>query len=467
MKLFCKEQRIIPSARTYIENRQQKTGKGMVINMRKRKEEFTIEMIPEYSRRKLLGYAESFRDLAELFEEEEREGWEEKREKENAAASEEEKETASEEEKRTASEEKESVSETEKAAAWEEWDRQEYLWQKKLCENRGLLAEHLKEMAYIMTDVAQETCRYHPIGERTYKRVAHYLKEAGIFLKDFLMLKNEDGHLEINLMMKARMQQNIVMEDVANLISAAMDVRIRTARNEPVFMEREWRSYRFLEEPAFHILTGFAKAVKESEKISGDNYSFCEIEQGKMAVILSDGMGSGEKACEESEKVIEMMERLLEAGFRKEAAIQIINGALAAGGQEQNMSTLDICELNLYTGACDFIKVGAACTYIKREHLVDRLSARNLPLGVFRQIEPETIHRQLQDGDYIIMLSDGVTGALSQGIGEEILPEIIGKTFSTNPGEIANRILRNCLRQSRGRIRDDMTVLVIGMWKYA
>jgi hypothetical protein len=38
---------------------------------------------------------------------------------------------------------------------------------------------------------------------------------------------------------------------------------------------------------------------------------------------------------------------------------------------------------------------------------VDRLSARNLPLGVFQQIEPETIHRQLQDGDYIIMLSDG------------------------------------------------------------
>ena len=89
------------------------------------------------------------------------------------------------------------------------------------------------------------------------------------------------------------------------------------------------------------------------------------------------------------------------------------------------MSTLDICELNLYTGACEFTKIGAACTYIKREHLVDRLSARNLPLGVFQQIEPETIYRQLQDGDYIIMLSDGVLDALEQGIGEEILPELI------------------------------------------
>ena len=74
------------------------------------------------------------------------------------------------------------------------------------------------------------------------------------------------------------------------------------------------------------------------------------------------------------------------------------------------------------------------------------------------------MYRQLQDGDYIIMLSDGVLEALSQGIGEEILPEIIGRTSHTNPGQIANQILSYCLHQSRGQIRDDMTVLVIGIW---
>ncbi|MDD6810383.1 MAG: SpoIIE family protein phosphatase [Lachnospiraceae bacterium] len=387
------------------------------------REEDLIAVIPEYGRQKLLGYAESFRDLAELFEEDE---------------------------------EPEDYN--------EDKNRQEYLWQKKLCENKGLLADHLKEMAHIMTDVAKETYRYHPVGERKYKQVAHLLRESGILLKNFLVLENEDGHMELNLVMKTQLQENIVIEDVADLISVAMNMRIQAAKSGPVFMTREWNSYHFLEEPKYHILTGVAKAVKETEKISGDNYSFCEMEQGRTIMILSDGMGSGEKACKESEKVIEMMERLLEAGFRKEAAVQIINGALAAGGQEQSMSTLDVCELNLYTGDCDFIKVGAACTYIKREHLVDRLSARNLPLGIFQQIEPETLHRQLQDGDYVIMLSDGVLDALSQGIGEEILPEIIGKTAHTNPGEIANQILSYCLHQSRGQIRDDMTVLVIGIW---
>lgn len=34
----------------------------------------------------------------------------------------------------------------------------------------------------------------------------------------------------------------------------------------------------------------------------------------------------------------------------------------------------------------------------------------------------------------------------------------------SNPGEIANQILAYAIGQSRGRIRDDMTVLVTGIW---
>ena len=63
-------------------------------------------------------------------------------------------------------------------------------------------------------------------------------------------------------------------------------------------------------------------------------------------------------------------------------------------------------------------------------------------------------------------ISDGVLDALEQGIGEEILPELIGKISHTNPGEIARQILNYCLHQSKGKIRDDMTVLVIGIWQH-
>lgn len=398
------------------------------------KDDNRITIIPEYGRQRLLGYAESFRDLADMFEHSEEHP------------------------------DSQEVSGT--------GDRLEYLWQRKFQENQELLAEHLKEMAHIMAQVAKETCRYHPMGERRYRQMSRLLKESGIQLKNFFELEHEDGHIEISLTMRAATdkrirlgeREHISVEDVADYISGAMGNKLCAAKNGPMYLTPEWSTYYFLEEPAYHLLTGVAKAVKETEKISGDNYSFYETEDGKMTVILSDGMGSGEKACSDSARVIEMMERLLESGFRKEPAIQMINGALTASGKEDNMSTLDMCEMNLYTGECEFIKVGAACTYIKRGRLVDRLSTQNFPLGVFGQIDLEVLYRTLQSGDYIIMLSDGVLDALSQGIGEEVLPEIIGRMDYNNPSEMANQILAYCLKQSNGQIRDDMTVLVTGVW---
>ncbi len=397
------------------------------------REDDRIDVIPEYGRQKLLAYAESFRDLADLFEE--------SREKD-------------------------------KPFGEEPADRQEYLCRRRLQESQELLAEHLKEMAHILAVTARETCRCRPMGERKYKQMAALLRESGIVLKDFLELEHEDGHREISLVMRyeggrhARFGESeyISTEDVADYISVAMNRRLCAAKNTPAYLAAEYNAYYFLEEPPYHLLTGFAKAVKETEKVSGDSYSFFESDTGRILMLLSDGVGSGEEARRESSRVIEMMERLLEAGFGKEPAVQMVNGAMAAAGQEQVMSTLDICDIDLYTGTCEFVKVGAASTYIKRGRLVDRLSSRNLPLGVFWQMTPEIQNRTLQSGDYIIMLSDGVLDALSEGIGEEALPEIIGRMEYNNPGEIANQILAYAIGQSRGRIRDDMTVLVTGIW---
>ena len=176
-------------------------------------------------------------------------------------------------------------------------------------------------------------------------------------------------------------------------------------------------------------------------------------------------MGSGDKACADSTMVVELVQRFLEAGFQMEMAIQMINSTLLSGGEQSNMSTLDVCSLDLYSGECHFVKVGSSSSYIKRQHLVDRISSGNLPLGIFQKPDVESIGRTLMDGDYIIMISDGVLDALSQGIGEDMLSEFIGSLTVENPGEMANTILRYCIQQSRGHIRDDMTVMVIGIWE--
>ena len=213
------------------------------------------------------------------------------------------------------------------------------------------------------------------------------------------------------------------------------------------------------------MLTGTAKAVKENESVSGDNFSQFEMDKSGLVMMISDGMGSGEKACADSLRVLDLMERMLSAGFSGESAVQMVNTSLSMGGAESNMSTLDVCFLNLYEGTMELTKVGAASTYLKRDNMVEQISSHNLPLGVFGKLEPEVTTRKLIDGDYIIMVSDGVLDGLSQGIGEEVLSEVISRITLENPAEIAGYLLNYVIRSCKGAIRDDMTVLVAGIWE--
>ncbi len=73
--------------------------------------------------------------------------------------------------------------------------------------------------------------------------------------------------------------------------------------------------------------------------------------------------------------------------------------------------------------------------------------------------------RKLEHGDFIVMITDGVLDALPVGRQDELLSLIIKGTTLTNPKEIAHHILEQVLECSGESPLDDMTVLVVGIWK--
>ena len=126
----------------------------------------------------------------------------------------------------------------------------------------------------------------------------------------------------------------------------------------------------FLERTNFEVLYGVKKAVKDRERISGDNFSVYTRKEGQLLAALSDGMGSGMKAYRESERVIDLLEQFLEAGFSKETAVRMINSALLIHSDAQSFSTIDLCSLILYSGVCEFLKICASTSFIRRENNV-------------------------------------------------------------------------------------------------
>ncbi len=344
--------------------------------------------------------------------------------------------------------------------------RQSRLCNRKLWENRCMLADNLSEMAGVMAQIAGEVFSYRPFPEKDYKKLARFMKAEGIIIDDIFYIENETGRTRINVTMYTEHPEGFRAEEVADMLSVCLDVRLIPAVNNPYFVDKDMRSYVFVEETKYVLLTGSARAVKEAEPKSGDNYAVIESEKGKITLLLSDGMGSGEKACEDSEMVLDLMEKLMDTGYSPKAAANLVNSALITKGEEQNMSTLDICEVDLYDGVCEFIKIGAAASYIKRGHMVEQIVTDSLPLGIFKGIESDSIKRRLMDGDYVFLFSDGIIDAIESDYKED-LGVLLSNLEHQNPKELAEAILQQVLKAAGGRIRDDMTVLVFGIWENA
>lgn len=348
-------------------------------------------------------------------------------------------------------------------------DRQSLFFKKRLVENRVLMADHLKEMAKIMKERAEESIKIIRLGERREKQIAKLLLMEGLILEDIYLLEKGNIRKEVvirlyqsNTYGKSRFYST---EEVAAFLSVFLNMRLVPAFRTPFFILDKPAEFHFDEDTKYMVLTGFSKAVKEGEKISGDNFSFLETEDRKFYGILSDGMGSGEKACRDSETVIEMAEKFLESGFSKELTAQIINDSFIIQGEGKNMSTLDFCGIDLYTAKAQFLKVGAAYGFLKRDSYVEKIPSISLPLGVFHSMEMNHLEKQLLDGDYIFLFSDGVIDYFFGEEGENFLKELIMEIPYKRPAEMASYIMKHAISAGKGKIKDDMTVLVLGIWE--
>lgn len=351
----------------------------------------------------------------------------------------------------------------------EDEDRQRLFLKRRLKESRVLMADHLKEIAAIMQKTAEEKIKVIRLGDKKEKQMAKMLFLEGLILEDFYLLEKENGRKEVVI----RIYQNRLSgknkfystEEVAAFLSVLLNLRLSAAVGTPYFVLDKPENFHFEEDAQFMVLTGYAKTVKEGENISGDSYSFFESDEKKFFAVLSDGMGSGEKAGEDSEYVVEMSERFLSGGFSTDLTVKMINDTILAEGEGKNMSTLDMCSIDLYTGESEFLKVGAAYGLLKRDSHVEKIPSISLPLGVFYDLEMNRYQKRLLDGDYVFLFSDGVLEYFNGEEGEAFLKEIVAQIPYRRPSEMAGHIMKHAISASGGRMKDDMTVLVMGIWE--
>jgi len=341
-----------------------------------------------------------------------------------------------------------------------------YRWQQKIDECRNLVAQQLEGISKVVTRLANELNIDIRFKKDLEESILLELDKKGIRVKNVTVIEKADGRMEVNVVKKpcggrrecTRIIEKVISEVVRKPMSCKSDEARVCSKQECVL--------KFVEAQRYKVMTGIARKAREYADVCGDNYSSIPVDDGKYLLILSDGMGSGSRADAESSIVVSLLENFLEAGFDLNMTIQTINSVLILRSREEIFATADLCVIDLVTGSADFIKIGAVSTFIKKKDGVRVIKAPALPMGILENIQAESVREILEDGDMIVMITDGVLDSVDAETNpEEWMVNVISNLDSCNPQELADHIMNETLKQADGIARDDMTVMVSRIWK--
>lgn len=225
----------------------------------------------------------------------------------------------------------------------------------------------------------------------------------------------------------------------------------------PMRVEEQGEDYLALvqQEPLMAV-AGVAARKKDGETVSGDAGTYFKREDGTLYVLLCDGMGSGPQANRESTLALRLLEQFLQAGVETEHALVTLSSALALRGEEAGgFTTVDLLQIDLFTGEGALYKLGAAPTYIRKGDTVRRVGGSSLPAGLpaGEFSTPDRIPVHLSPGDYVLMVSDGITGTED----DRWLRERLAAFQGESPKELAGELVTH----SPQGATDDRTAMVV------
>lgn len=337
-------------------------------------------------------------------------------------------------------------------------------WKRQVVDSRHFVAEQLTGVSQVMDSLVKEIQREGQMLHKQEEQIRTTLEEMGLAILDIDIISLDAGHIEIEIVHTFRRGYDECRKLVAPVLSDILEenIVVTQERRETSRGGRNGATVvKFGSAKSFEIHTGVANVAKGGDVLSGDSYSTVELGNGKFAVAISDGMGNGERAKQESSTALSILERLLRSGMDEQMAIKSVNSVLLLRSPDEVFATVDMAIIDQYSANTTFMKIGSTPSFIKRKDEVIAISAANLPIGILQDIEVDLLSVQLQPGDTLIMLTDGIYDAPGHAANKELwLKRVIQEIEEEDPQLIADLLLDEAVRWHQGHIQDDMTVVV-------
>ena len=337
----------------------------------------------------------------------------------------------------------------------------ELFWRRKYEVGKNLISQQLQGVSNFINDLAEEVITDQIFKDGFEASIKYSLNKLGIATQDIAISSFRDEGLEIKITQKGckrcRECQNLIVPMLNSILGQKYMVW-----NKQCYQNGGQCTYQLIPEFKFEIQTTVCKLPKCGNEHSGDNHAMHQLKDGHFVAVLSDGMGHGRKASEESRITVSMLERLLENGIARDFAVRMVNSMMALRSPEESFATVDLTLVDLYTAKAEFIKIGAAATYIKRGREVWPIKSTSLPAGILNTVDVERTVSQLQSGDLIIMVTDGIVDSKADKVNkEDWIVRALSKVEVVGPEALGEYLLNLARINQDGQPKDDMTVVVL------
>jgi len=209
---------------------------------------------------------------------------------------------------------------------------------------------------------------------------------------------------------------------------------------------------------------GVAQVAQGGSGSSGDSHLIRRLGGTELVVLLSDGMGSGDRARRESRAALSLLEELMQLGLDRGVALRTVNSVLLLRSSEDTCATVDMMSLDLVRGEAEFTKIGAAPTFIKRSGEVISIPSQSVPIGILDELALDTTQMCLDDGDLVVMVTDGVMdalGSLTETDKTRWIRRFLRSERFDDPEDLATSLVARTASLCPDGFPDDMSAIAI------
>lgn len=335
-----------------------------------------------------------------------------------------------------------------------------YIWKQKIDESKKVMSDQLENVSEAISNIAKEIEKDQNKFTKESAKIKLLAENNNISIVD-LKIKNNDERYLVNLYTD-KCKDECYTEKIEEILSQVLEDEIKLQKKEcAIDEENNVCKQIYSSQDKYLLRVGIAKKTKDKSVVSGDTYIKTKLDDGKNLIALSDGMGSGPDARKSSKVAIKMLERLLKTGFEKDASIKLINSTMCLNAKDDMYATLDIAIFDLFKGNIEIVKNGSCPTFVKSKKDVQLIKSLSLPAGILDDIDLVTFDRDLEDGDIVVMCTDGIIDSNTEYNNKEMwVKDILSEMETDDVQKIADIIVQEAVDNNLGRPKDDMTVIV-------